>query len=405
MWPFYLTRKTLVCVLSLVYLQSVSAWAQAAQPDATQAQAQTTATAPPKQAADTAATPTTETGKDNSGRDVTGGLGYALHVLKQDAAPASPPDNAKPPDARPSEDWDTLTIPRNIQIADPLPPLRGEFPEFTREFLQLAWRPFDVIDLYVMKPVGVEKPPVILCLYSYPTDTDRFKVNEFGKTVTKNGFAAVGFVGALTGQRFHDRPMKEWFVSELQESLASSVHDVQLILNYLAKRGDLDMTRVGMFADGSGASIAILTAAVDPRIKTLDLVNAWGDWPDWLAGSTIVPGDERANYLKPEFLKKVENLDPVKWLPQLKTQQVRLQYLQSDTVTPKASRERMEDAAPPNAKVVQYANGKAFLKAVGYNGKMFDWVKEQLVPTVSDQKTADGNPAPPASPATKPSSQ
>ena len=62
---------------------------------------------------------------------------------------------------------------------------------------------------------------------------------------------------ALTGQRYHDRPMKEWFVSELRESLATSAHDVQMVLNYLASRGDVDMNRVGMFGDGSGASIAI----------------------------------------------------------------------------------------------------------------------------------------------------
>jgi len=405
MWPFYLTRKTLVCLLSLVYFQSVDAQGQASQPDAAQTQFQTTTgAATSKPPADTGVTPKTETGKD-SAKAVAGGLGYGGHdAPKQDAASASPEVASKAPDPRPREDWDSLAIPGNIEIADPAPPLRGDFPEFTREFVQLGWRPLDVIDVYVMKPTGVEKPPVILCLYSYPSDTNRFKVNEFARIATKNGFAAVGFVSALTGQRFHDRPMKEWFVSELQESLGSSVHDVQLLLNYLAKRGDLDMTRVGMFADGSGASIAIMAAAVDPRIKTLDLVDAWGDWPDWLAESTIVPGDERANYLKPEFLKKVENLDPVKWLPQLKTQQVRLQYLQSDTVTPKAARERMEAAASPNAKIVHYDNGKAFLKAVGYNGKMFDWVKEQLVPTVSDQKAAGGNPVP-TSPATKASNQ
>jgi len=30
--------------------------------------------------------------------------------------------------------------------------------------------------------------------------------------------------------------MKEWFVSEMQESVGSTVHDVQMILNYLETR-------------------------------------------------------------------------------------------------------------------------------------------------------------------------
>jgi hypothetical protein len=354
------------------------------------------------QAAQTAAGPTsqkTEAGTGtgtNGARDKAEDLGYNSGSSKPDSNGASPEDANKTPDLRPGEDLTSLAVPHNLPVMDPAPPLRGTFPDFTREFLQLAWRPYDVIDLYVMKPVGVEKPPVILYLYTFPGDTDRFKANRFAEIATQHGFAAVGFVSALTGQRFHDRPMKEWFVSQLQESLAYSVHDVQLILNYLTKRGDLDMTRVGMFADGSGASIAIMAASVDPRIKTLDLFDAWGDWPDWLAHSSLVPDDERANYLKPEFLDKVKTLDPANYLPQLTTPKVRLQYLQSDTVTPKAARDRMLAAAPPNAKIVHYENARIFLQNAGVNGKMFDWVKEQLVPGSVPVESAKGATAPAA---------
>lgn len=149
--------------------------------------------------------------------------------------------------------------------------------------------------------------------------TDIFKEETFQAAVTKDGFAAVGFVSALTGHRYHDRPMREWFVSELQESLATSAHDVQMVLNYLATRTDLDMTRVGMFTQGSGATIGVLAAAVDPRIRVLDALDFWGDWPTWMANSPFVPEEERADYIKPEFLKKVAALDPVEWLPQNST--------------------------------------------------------------------------------------
>jgi hypothetical protein len=91
--------------------------------------------------------------------------------------------------------------------------------------------------LYVIRPSHIEKPPVVLYLYSYPSDTHRFLDNAYCQRVTGDGFAAVGFVSALTGQRYHGRPMKQWFVSELQESLVLSVHDVQMVLNYLARRG------------------------------------------------------------------------------------------------------------------------------------------------------------------------
>jgi hypothetical protein len=253
---------------------------------------------------------------------------------------------------------------------------------FTRQLISVQWRELDPIDVWVLKPSGVKNPPVILYMYSYPANNNaRYKNDQFCQFLTKNGFAAVGFVPAITGQRVHDRPMKDTFVNQLQEGLGTTTHDVQLILNYLAKRGDLDMTRVGIWGDGSGASVAIMAAAVDPRIKVLDLLDPWGDWPEWLAKSSLVSAKERADLLKPESLMRVENLDPVNYLPKLKTQQVRLQYIKNGlTVTPDAVKEKMKAAAPSNVNIVHYDSTQAFITNVAAKGTGFDWIKEKLGP-------------------------
>jgi len=101
---------------------------------------------------------------------------------------------------------------------------------------------------------------------------------------------------------------------------------------------------------------------------------------EWaLAKSSLVPEAERAALVNPVFLKLVENLDPVKYLPQLKTQQVRLQQIkQGITVTPDVVREKMEAAAPSNVSIVHYENTKAFFTDVGSKGIGFDWIKGQL---------------------------
>jgi len=181
--------------------------------------------------------------------------------------PASPPI-ADPRDTRfqsVTEDWTTPSLSRsNLQPVRPLD-IEDEGDGYTIELLQVQWRWGDPLDLYVFKPTGVKSPPVILNLYGYPADTDPYRNPIFQRELIKDGFAAVGFVSALTGHRYHDRPMKEWFISELQECLGTTAHDVQMVLNYLETRGDLDMNRVGMFGQGSGASIAILASAVDPR--------------------------------------------------------------------------------------------------------------------------------------------
>ena len=267
---------------------------------------------------------------------------------------------------------------------------KSDRPGFTRELVSVQWREMDPIDLWIVKPTDVKNPPVILYLYSYPSTNERYKSDEICRFLTKNGFAAIGFVSAITGQRIHDRPKQDTFVTHLQEAIGSSVHNVQMILNYLATRGDLDMTRVGMWGDGSGASIAIISAAVDSRIKTLDLLNPWGDWPSWFAGSSLVPEAERARFREADFLKTVENLDPQKWLPQLKTQNIRLQHImQGIKVTPDSVRVKMEAVAPSSAKIIHYDNTKAFINDVASTGKGFDWIKEQLASTTSGQKSQD----------------
>ena len=305
---------------------------------------------------------------------------------------------AQDPD-EPEEDWSTPSLPKGVlRPSDPLQvELDDDDPAFTREYLSVQWRIGDPIHLFVIKPKGVKKPPVILHLFSYPSETDRFFDDDACTFLTKDGFAAVGFVSALTGHRYHDRPMREWFISELQEALATSAHDVQMILNYLATRDDLDMNRVGMFGDGSGATIAILASAVDPRLKVLDLIDPWGDWPDWLAKSTLVPESERADYLKPEFLKKVAPLDPVQWLPNLKAKNVRLQEVMDVKVTPSSARERIDAAAPPTIHLVRYDDRKSFLKEAVADGKALDWLKQQVKSgdaqkySVNSESTNPGN--------------
>jgi hypothetical protein len=276
------------------------------------------------------------------------------------------------------EDWTTPALgTSNLRPVQPLIGFKADFPDFTAELDQVQWRWGDPLDLWIVKPKGVKNPPVILYLYGYPTDTDVFRNEAWQKAVTRNGFAAVGFVTALTGHRYHDRPMKEWFISELQECLAVSSHDVQLVLNYLASRDEFDMDRVGVLAEGSSASVAILTSAVDDRIKVLDMLDPWGDWPTWMATSPFVPEDERENYIKPDYLKKVAIFEPLDWLPKVKAKKVRLQDAVFDTDTPKGSQEKLRAAVPAGATVVVYNTLQEY-RAILAGNKVMQWMQGEL---------------------------
>jgi hypothetical protein len=245
--------------------------------------------------------------------------------------------------------------------------------------LRIAWREGDPVDLYIIKPTRVQKPAVVLFLYSYPSDANRFLDNNYCKTVTQYGFAAVGFVSALTGQRYHDRPWKEWFVSELQESLVASTHDVQMILNYLASRGDLDMQRVGMFGQGSGGTIAIMAATADSRLKAVDVLDPWGDWPDWFKESSLLQDQDRAPYLTAQFQEKVGQFDPVNLLPQLKGRVLRLQNTSFDKVTPAVAKARIKSALPSGSDSSNYDSIEAYQKRAAADGHILSWLGSQLV--------------------------
>ncbi len=255
---------------------------------------------------------------------------------------------------------------------------KAELPGCTRELLQFHWRTNDPIDVYVIKPRATKNPPVVLFMYNYIVDEAIFRENRWCNLVEKNGYAAVGFASALSWSRLRSpRPLKEWFVSQLQEALATSAHDVQMVLNYLETRGDLDTHHVGMFGQGSGGAVAILAAAADSRIRVLDLMDPWGDWPDWLKSSKQIPEEERPAYLKPEFLQSVAGLDPVTYLPQLKDRAIHIQQVLSDPVTPPAAKDKIAAAAPSFGAVMRYPDWNEEAKGLGKDG-ITGWLADQL---------------------------
>jgi len=307
------------------------------------------------------------------------------------AEPKSSEKTAKDPASTYQEDFAALPLEKNHLTAEiPVIGERDDTPgkPFIRERWQMMWRPGDPLDVYVVRPRGVEKPPVVLYLYSFPQDTERFKQDYWCGQTTGMGFAAVGFVSAVTGHRLEYRSLKDDFFNQLPEALGATVHDVQMILNYLASRNDLDMSRVGIFGQGSGGSIAILASAVDPRIKALDVLTPWGDWPIFLAQSTIVPQEDRQQVNKPEFLKKVAGLDPLQWFPKVKAQSVRIQNIRRDGHTPDAAQELMEAAAPETAEIDQFGDTAALVPMAG-NGRLLEWLTAQLRPDAKPQVALD----------------
>lgn len=294
-----------------------------------------------------------------------------------------PPTMAHSSDAQSNsdaEDWSKLAANRT-QFSSPHALDGGIQTQsgFTRQLLQVQWRQGDPIDLYIIRPDNTVKPPVVLFLYSWPADTDTFRSDAWCRNVTRHGFAAVGFVSALTGQRYHDRPWRETFVSELPETLGKTVHDVQLLLDYLQTRSDLDTTRAGIFGQGSGGTIALLAASVEPRLKAVDVIDPWGDWPEWFSTSPVIPDSERADFTSKTYLSSVAPFDPVKVLPQLAGRSLRLEESALNPSTPVAAKAQLRSALPPTCSFVAYYTEAEYRSRAMQDGRILDWIQSRLL--------------------------
>ena len=267
----------------------------------------------------------------------------------------------------------------SLQALTTIPGGTAETADFTRELYQMQWRNNDAMDVYVIRPKGVTKPPVVIYLYGFPVDPNRFRNDAFCKLVTHGGVAAIGFVPALTAERYHGVPMRTWFVSDLHDSIVKTVHDVQMIATYAASRSDIDGSRIGIFGQGAGATIAGLAATVDPRIQAVDLLDPWGDWPSWMAKSKLVPENERGDLLKPERLQALAPLDPVHWLPALNGHPLKLDDALYENNTPAQAKAKIEAALPGHALLVRYPTQANFDKNAIADGQLVHWLQNQLL--------------------------
>ena len=90
-----------------------------------------------------------------------------------------------------------------------------------------------------------------------------------------------------------------------------------------------------------------------------------------------MPEDERAEYVKPEFLKKAATLEPVEWLPKIQAKRFRLQDAIFETNTPKLAKEKLRAAAPTGATVLVYQTPEEF-NTVVRNQRDLEWIQREL---------------------------
>src|SRR5580658_9729131 len=87
-----------------------------------------------------------------------------------------------------SEQWNALPLSKsglNTSVYTAAVLSKSDEPEYTQELVRVQWRRNDPIDLYIILPHGVTKPPAILYLYDYRFGTGRFRDDGWRSRATK----------------------------------------------------------------------------------------------------------------------------------------------------------------------------------------------------------------------------
>jgi dienelactone hydrolase len=146
---------------------------------------------------------------------------------------------------------------------------------------------------YICLPKNAKPPyPLMVCLqghstgmhnsigYDRETETEKIKIDgdrDYALGCMKRGFAALCIEQRSFGLRreqkqkvvsphgCHDAVLHALFLG--RTLLGERVFDVDCGLDYLARRGDIDLKKIGIMGNSTGGTVAIYCAALLPRIS------------------------------------------------------------------------------------------------------------------------------------------
>jgi dipeptidyl aminopeptidase/acylaminoacyl peptidase len=124
-----------------------------------------------------------------------------------------------------------------------------------------------VLPCTLRRPHGADRPPLVLL--SHGLDATKEEYHVFGEAFLRRGMATLGFDGPGQGEAgFHLK------IEPAYEKVVGT------ILDHLASRPDLDLTRVGIVGVSLGGYYAPRVAAFEPRIGAIATVGGPYDFGD-----------------------------------------------------------------------------------------------------------------------------
>jgi fermentation-respiration switch protein FrsA (DUF1100 family) len=195
-----------------------------------------------------------------------------------------------------------------------------------REKLRLpGFDPDEAVPAIAVHPAAGGPLPVAIVLHGFRGGKEGME--DWCRGLAARGVFAVALDAHLHGERsiagiFHgDRIAflgEEYAVWVHQTSIARTVKDVPAVLEALARRADVDATRVGATGVSMGGAASMVLAWREPRVRVVASVIGSVDF--WWDVTKLPPGPEqearRASY-GPRLHELVDSLDPMSRLDRI----------------------------------------------------------------------------------------
>ncbi|MGC9317657.1 MAG: alpha/beta hydrolase family protein [Armatimonadota bacterium] len=256
-----------------------------------------------------------------------------------------------------ADDWQALRAVYDYDAEAPLEITPGELSDLGAlavENLTFAGAGGEHVPAVLIRPTGVERPPVVLFLHGLGGDKGQARLAAM--LLAPQGVAVMAIDAALHGDRAVEGPgIGRQLAADLQ-ALVRTVIDNRRAIDYIHTRGDLDPDRLVLMGASMGAILGSIVAAVDERIDAAVLLVGGGGWERILEASE----HPAAAALRESGLSgegSLAQLDPVHFVGHISPRPVLMVNGTQDRIIPPEAAEALHQAAQQPKEVLWYEGG------------------------------------------------
>lgn len=224
---------------------------------------------------------------------------------------------------------------------------------------------------YLVVPPGAAKCAGALFVHWYESEAKNSNRTQFLDEAVELG--RHGLISLLV-----ETPWSEptWFqkrdVGRDFENSVQTVKDLRRALDVLLSEPRVDPKRVGYIGHDFGAMYGILMTAVDRRATAVAFQAGTNRFSDWFLFNQKSLSEEG----KAQVVARLQPLDPLSYIGQLKGTPLLLQYADRDFYVPKERAEVMARFAGEPKKVLYYDAGHALNEKASADRRT--WLRQQL---------------------------